>query len=105
MQQKAFLIKVARSYEDYLHNCNKGITLGYIGNERPKKEDIRELLQATFENELAKQHIPFEGKTTDKKMKKRNLIRELYCDCLEQSNYNRYMIKDLSREFAKYNQR
>lgn len=97
MKQKVFLITVAKDYKDFLRKSNKGITLAMMCDNYPAKDDIRQLLQATLEQEMVKQHLPFTGKTTDKKEHKRAMLKTQYCDFLASVNNTHYVVKELTK--------
>lgn len=97
MKQRVYLITVAKDYGDFLRNGKQGITLAMMCDNYPAKDDIRQLLQATMEQEMVKQHLPFTGKTTDKKTIKRNELRLRYVDYLQSVNETHYTVKELTK--------
>ena len=96
--KRVFVIKVAKDHKDYKAKCKKGITLAMLNEKYPSKDNIKELLQATLDQELMKQHIPFNGKTTDKKANKRKFLKLEYVDYLNSVNLTHYTVKELTKK-------
>lgn len=97
MKQKVYLITVAKDYSDYLRKGKRGITLAMMCDNYPAKDDIKQLLQSTLEQEMVKQHLPFTGKTSDKKENKRRELRTQYVDYLQSVNETHYIVKELTK--------
>lgn len=97
MKQRVYLVTVAKDHSDFLRKGKKGITLAMMCDNYPNKDDIRQLLQATLEQEMVKQHLPFTGKTTDKKENKRRELKTQYVDYLQSVNKTHYIIKELTK--------
>lgn len=95
MKNKVYLVTIARNHSDFLREGKKGITLAMMCKKYPAKDDIKQLLQATLEQEMVKQHLPFNGATTNKKVMKRNELKTQFVDFLASVNNTHYIIKEL----------
>ena len=67
-----------------------------ICEKAPNKDMIRAYLEATLDAELRKQHIPLEGKTTQKKQTRRNELKTNYVDLLNSVNNTHYTVKEIT---------
>lgn len=95
MKQKVFLVEIAKNANDFYKKTHKGLQLAMISEITPNKDMVRAYLEATLDAELRKQHIPFEGKTTDKKQKRRNELKTNYVDLLNSVNNTYYTIQEV----------
>lgn len=96
MTQKVYLVEIAKNANDFYKETHKGLQLAMICEKAPNKDMIRAYLEATLDAELRKQHIPLEGKTTQKKQTRRNELKTNYIDLLNSVNNTHYTVKEVT---------
>lgn len=95
MNEKAFIVQIARNYQDFKGGYKEGITIGISLEGEATKEVIKDFLYLSFVKELWKQHIPFAGKTTEHKRTKRRMFRLAYDDLCNSVNEGYYRVKEI----------
>lgn len=97
MKKQVYLVSIAKDYQDWLNKAKGGITIAVMSEEYPSKDSIRQLLTATLEAEMFKQHLPAQKGNNEKRNSARAELKKQYVDFLDSVNNTRYVVKQLTK--------